>query len=321
MTRSRKQSVPVPSSAAPIASAKDAAAPAAQAAPPSPEPQAPSAVDTAPLAPEPALPADAEAAYHACVSEALALGDHEYDTFNGNPQVTWQNAQRGVLAVLAERAAIDASPDAPTVDFARVASTLTAASALQFATVLASNASLPRSALAAMRARMYAVRDMLLTSASALVKVGVYTQENAATVAAIQQGNGPIDAANDCVALASLFRATVALVHGRSPVTPELVDESARLGTQMLQLLKPDGVANAPAVDTITRAAEVRDRLAALLARRYAYVARVGGWLWGHELAEHVPPLRSRSVGAAADGEDERQPDPQPDPQPEPQPA
>ena len=311
MTRSRKQSVPVPSSTASIAPAKDAA-PAHPAAPPSPEPAAPPVLDPTPIESEPAFPADAEGAYRACVPEALTLGDHEYDTFNGNPQVTWQNALRGVLAVLAERAALEASPGAPTVDFARVSSTLTAASALQFASLMVANASLPRSTIAVMRGRMYAVREILLTSAVSLVKAGILVDPYDATVAAIQQGTGPIDAANDCVALASLFRTTAALVAGRSPVTPELVEESARLGTQMLQLLKPDGVMNAPTGDAITRAADVRDRLAALLARRYAYVARIGGWLWGHELAEHVPPLRSRSVTAAAEEQTEPQPAPQP---------
>lgn len=43
-------------------------------------------------------------------------------------------------------------------------------------------------------------------------------------------------------------------------------------------------------------AASMRDRMATLLARHHAYVARVGGWLWGHDLKTHVPLLRTLAV-------------------------
>lgn len=51
-------------------------------------------------------------------------------------------------------------------------------------------------------------------------------------------------------------------------------------------------------------AADMRDRVAVVLARRYRYVERAAGWRWGRALDAHVPAMFSREVvGAKARGE------------------
>ncbi|MFO0588298.1 MAG: hypothetical protein U0441_12190 [Polyangiaceae bacterium] len=54
-----------------------------------------------------------------------------------------------------------------------------------------------------------------------------------------RQGRGSIDAAQDAVDLAALFREFAAAVRGKTPVTAEMLKEAADLGTELLLALKP----------------------------------------------------------------------------------
>lgn len=268
-------------------------------------PSAPEVTEVAADEPGPQEAAGFEGSYDACVADAMALAKGEFANFNGNALVVFRNARKGVEAVMAERARIEADPAAPKVDFARVAATVRVAEALVFAASAASNAAVAKGVTAAKMVAVYEARDVLLANAVSLVKSKVIKGNDADTVANIMKGKGPIDAAQDLVALAALFRRIAASIKGVSPVTPAMVQEAASLGSEALTMLMPEGVepvSDAP--DAAAQAAEMRDRMAALLSRSYAYVARIGGWLWGHDVDAHVPLLRSRAVATSGEVEE-----------------
>lgn len=241
--------------------------------------------------------ADFEASYRSLEGEALALAPGEVASFTANAMVVFQNVRTGTRAVLAERAVFEADREAPKPDFARVVSAITAAEALVYASRRAAGATATKNDLATKTREVFELRDVLLASAVAAIKARVLPPKAADAVAAIQVGRGPIDGAQDCIDLAALFRAHAAALAGKTAVTPELVEKAAACGSALLHLLAPAGVAVASdEPDPIAEAADLRDRMAALVAQKYAYVARVGGWRWGFDLTAHVPPMRSRTV-------------------------
>lgn len=258
-----------------------------------------------------------EGSYETFVAEATQLHARDVAIFNGNAQVALQNARAGVAAVMAERARIESDPEAPEVDFAKISATARVAEALVFAANAASNAVAERSETNAQMSKVYELRDELLANAVSLVKSKVIKGKDADSVANIQKGKGAIDAAQDCIALGALFRRVARDIEGKSPITPERVREAAQAGSDALLVLAPDGVVvERSGEDPVAKAAEMRDRMAALLTRHYAYVGRIAGWLWGFNLGDHVSPLRSRSVSSGAAEEGEPQPPTPPAPTP-----
>lgn len=238
--------------------------------------------------------AGAEAAYEIHLAAALALDPREVTVWNASANVALHNARVGVAAVLAEKDALAADPDAPRVDAARIERVTSVAEALVFATRRVANVVEEAGEAKPLVARAYDLRELLLTSAVALSHAKLL---DAKAVARIQRGTGPLDCAQDCIDLAALFRANTDTIGGRTAVTADDLREAAALGTKLLATIKPEGIAaDASRGQKAAEAASVRDRMGSLLAREYGYVAKIGGYRWGHALADHVPPLRSRSV-------------------------
>ena len=81
--------------------------------------------------------------------------------------------------------------------------------------------------------------------------------------------------------------------------------EAADLGSELLRTLKPRGVGRrGERSEAEVAASDARDRMAVVVARRYAYVERIAGFRWGRELGAAVPAMLSREVsrsGAEAD--------------------
>jgi len=238
--------------------------------------------------------AGAEAAYELHLAAALALDPREVTVWNASANVALHNARVGVEAVLAEKEALAADPDAPRVDAARIARVPAVAEALVFATRRVANVVEAAGEVKPLVARAYELRELLLTGAVALTRAKVLDPK---LVALIQSGTGPVDCAQDCIDLAALFRANADAIGGRTAVTADDLREAAALGTRLLATLKPEGIAaDASRSEKAAEAASVRDRMGSLLAREYGYVAKIGGYRWGHALSDHVPPLRSRST-------------------------
>lgn len=264
------------------------------------EPENPTEPDTEDGEPETQNVSGFEGSYQRFEAEARALDAREVPVFTGNGMVVFQNARRGVQAVMAERATIEADPASPTVDWDAVALAVTAGEALVYAGRLATNATASKGELSKKIRDAFESRDVLLSSAIAAVKAKAVKGEEGDKLTKIQKGSGPIDGAQDCIELAAWFRANASALAGKTAVTREQVELAATRGSELLHLLAPGGVEAAQVtVDPMAAAAEMRDRMAVVVARRYAYVARVGGWCWGLDVGRHVPLLRSRVVSAA----------------------
>jgi hypothetical protein len=258
-----------------------------------------------------------EGSWRAFEGEALLAAERDVTPYSANALVAFQNARKGVQAIMALRARLESDADAPRVDFVRVAKTVRVAEALVFGARRASNAVAAKIDIAARTARVYELRGVLMTNADAAVKSKALSDDDARKVETIRKGKGPIDAAQDCLDLAALFADNARSLQGRTFVTAEMLQRARTLASELLHLLMPSGVEplrGAP--DAVAIAADMRDRMALVLARYYAYVARVGGWIWGFDVAEHVPPLRSRSLPSDTGGNREPSPAPAPAPLP-----
>lgn len=255
-----------------------------------------------------------EGSYRAFEAEALNVSREEAPTYTGNALVAFHNVRKGVSAILAARSQVTDDPEAPKVDFERVARSVRVAEAMVYAARQASRALASQSDRKTRIAAVYEMRDVLLTNAEAAVKAKVLVGDEARKVARIRSSNGPIRAAQDCLDLAAIFHHNAATLHGKTFVTHEMLERARTLGSELLHQLLPAGVGPMPAApDAVEEAAQMRDRMAVVLARHHAYLAKIGGWLWGLDAAEHVPPLRSRKLaGESARRESAPAPAPQP---------
>ena len=77
--------------------------------------------------------------------------------------------------------------------------------------------------------------------------------------------------------------------------------EADEVGSKLQTLLKTKGTPadNRPA-PALATAVETRNRFWTLVYQRHEHMWRIGAWLWGHAVDEHVPPLQSRSVERAS---------------------
>lgn len=199
------------------------------------------------------------------------------------------NIVRGVNAVLVHEVTI--REELPKVDLTEFHSMIDLAKAVEYATRQVDRHAPPKE-LKQLIARGRELRTILLTSAESLAAVGILP---AHVVAKIRAGKGDIDAAGDCVELATLFAKNATEVRGKTPVTAALVKEAAEVGSQLQTVLKPRR-SNAPQEmhEDVRKARDVRDRLWTLLVERHDRLRRVGAYLFGvNGLDKHVPSLQS----------------------------
>jgi hypothetical protein len=147
--------------------------------------------------------------------------------------------------------------------------------------------------LGPLQARGRFLREIMLDGAELMAKKKLIP---ASEVARIRAGQGAIDSANDLVSLAALFNKYEKAIAGKHPITAEEIAEAEDIGGQLLAILKPAGGRKKGRPDDAVAAVDARDRLWTLLVGEHAYLERLGGWLWGRALSDHVPPLQSRIV-------------------------
>ncbi len=259
--------------------------------PPAPQPTP----STAPLA-----PVGLEESWERTRPDAERVDPRDLATFKGTATVVLHNVRAGVASLVAERPWFEQQADGPKVDFARVVSAVEAAEALVF---LASRASRRASATRDLRARITKARERLETlrlAGSALVRAGLVAEVPPTT------GVGPTAVARDLVEYASFFRAQRPKTRNATAVTPELIRESAQLGTDLLRDITPKGApVRRQRTEAERAASEARDRVAVVVAERYHYVERAAGWRWGAAAAEHVPGMLARDNGRGGAATDE----------------
>ncbi|AFE05654.1 hypothetical protein COCOR_04136 [Corallococcus coralloides DSM 2259] len=204
-----------------------------------------------------------------------------------NIALAFHNTKRGVESVLAREAEVAALPG---VNVEELRELPLLAQGLAWA-ALRVQRDMRASSFGTLFDRAQQLRRKLLKTAEALAEASFLT---AADVTAAH-GEGHRDVVGDCLGLVALFRRHEEKLAGRSPVTPEDVNEVERVAQQLRALLAAPGEArddgNSP---LLFEATETRDRFWTLLTRRHDVLWRCGAWLFGRDVDMHVPPLLAR---------------------------
>lgn len=136
--------------------------------------------------------------------------------------------------------------------------------------------------------RATSLRARLLKAADALADAELV---DGTVVARIREGSGNIDKANDLVALAALFSQSWDVIHDKTAITREQVDEAALLGPSLLVAL-----AEAP-LPKSDDASDARQRAFSLLVSAYDEVRRAITFVrWAEDDADtYAPSLYAKS--------------------------
>jgi len=228
--------------------------------------------------------------YERFLAEARAQGEREVRPFRIDPSLAYHNVQRGVEAVLVLEARI--RKELPSVDIEQLRTLPNLALGLCFAASQVDRGGGTSKQLAEPLRKTYSLRETMLASAVALGLAGTLPKRE---VEKIQEGRGSLDAAQDCVDLAALFKKHAAAARGKTPVTAAQVTEAAKLGTELIKVLRPASAKRDRApTGALKEAIDVRNRFATLVTVRHELLQRVGHWLWGDLVATHVPALQAR---------------------------
>ncbi|RKH85001.1 hypothetical protein D7X99_07765 [Corallococcus sp. AB032C] len=204
-----------------------------------------------------------------------------------NIALAFHNTKRGVESVLAREAEVAALPG---VNVEELRELPLLAQGLAWA-ALRVQRDMRASSFGALFDRAQQLRRKLLKTAEALAESSFLA---AADVAAAH-GEGHRDVVGDCLGLVALFRRHEEKLAGRSPVTPEDVNEVERVAQQLRALLAAPGEAREEdSSPLLFEATETRDRFWTLLTRRHDILWRCGAWLFGRDVDMHVPPLLAR---------------------------
>jgi len=267
-----------------------------------PKPATPTSLRAAPMPDEPDVvqataDGDADVLLARFEPDARAVDARDVAPYKGNTGRVVLNVRSGVDAVLAEAARFTAR-GAPSLDVAALEETVAVAKALDFAARRVRQVASPQATTRSDLSRATTLRKVMVSSARALATAGLF---DAGEVKRMTAGRGPAHTARSCCDLAALFRRHATTIRGRHAVTDAQVDEAARLGSALVGAVVPRGSkVRASADPAVAQAAELRDRLAVVLVRRYFLVEQAGGWLWGRAVVDHVPALNAFERGSGA---------------------
>lgn len=220
---------------------------------------------------------------------ALALAAEAVKTLAVDPSRAYHNAVAGRDAVLAARAAVEASgfgarwSEIETVDDLGLA--------LIQADALVVGDGHVRGTLKPLVAEGAPLRRKLLSAARALAEHGLVPAE---TVKTIRAGRGTGDLGRDLIALAALFAAHERAIAGKHPIGPDQRAQAEQVGSKIVANTRTRATPRSRArVGEARAATELRDRLYTLLVARHDHLARAAGAVWGLSAAKHVPALGS----------------------------
>lgn len=134
------------------------------------------------------------------------------------------------------------------------------------------------------------LRAKLLSSAKSLAENGLIPEGEVAVIVA---GKGVRDRAEDCVALAALFRNHAATIAGKHPVTSAMVDQAANVGSWLLANLRPADAPKAPS-NGPSATMDIRNRFATLLVHVHHQIQAIAHYFHPTDWEERVPALGSR---------------------------
>jgi hypothetical protein len=234
-----------------------------------------------------------EAAYDHFVPATKSLAAASVKAFRADASLAYHNVLAGVKALLEVRAALDGRIRA--IEWTTIERLPELALAVCFAASQVETTAVPVTGTAAKLAEARKLRNVLITAADALAAAGVIPLD---AVAKIHAGRGLIDLANDCVALAALFRKYAAKIARQHAVTAAQITRSADVGSELVAVLKPKRARKGEKAEVLATALDVRNRLWTLLIDGHRELRRLGAFQWVEEVDEHVPALQAYRAGA-----------------------
>ncbi len=228
---------------------------------------------------------------------AEALPAEGVGVFRGTPLVMLANARQALVAVEpALLGAISKLRD-PRIEEAYELPALILG--LQHAAARVPGAALSTGQISSLLAEQSPWRLLMLDQLDVLAspQIGLVPTER---VAAIRAGSGPLDRAEDFVAVAGLYREYEGALAGKHPFTAAQLDRIAEVGATLLQHMRPGNAPKAPSV----RGPEALlcDRFGALVAQRYEHLLLLASVGFGTTRADAVmPALHGVARAAKAD--------------------
>lgn len=250
-------------------------------------------------------PVDIEAYYNAHLPAAQALPTDSILNTRVDPDLAIVNIETAMLMVT-ERFN-DMLQHFPKVNVNALKALPEIALATKYAALRAEQEVPAESQVMAKLSEARDLRAKLMASAKALAEIGLIPQSE---VTAILAGKGVRDRAEDCVALAALFRNHAAAIAGKHAVTTDMIDQSAAVGSWLLANLRPTNAPHPPAMGP-SAAVEMRNRFVTLLVQAHHQIQAIAHYFYPLDWEERVPALGSRRV---AKKKTESSPEPPPTP-------
>lgn len=239
--------------------------------------------------PPPPLQVDdvAVSSVDALAAEARRLAPDVRQPITGDLTTLHTNAERGVAAVVAERARLD---DAKVpARWSQI--TALPAIALAYCDVVSRIAALEaqESGNAALWSSYWTTREKLLAAAEGLA---AWNKLPSAPVTALRSAKKGSLRAHDVHRLTDLFREHAASVQGFSPVSAANLADADALADKVLKQRGTGATAVDAALDEARR---TRDALAWMLRDRHDHLRALAAWLWPRDASKHVPALTTRT--------------------------
>lgn len=217
------------------------------------------------------------------------LPENELDAWNADADIVRVNARRAVDALAPHWTQVQqALPLLPVSSLKEIPAL---ALALAFAADRVFKPASPQE-IRAHQASLRPARRLALKQLEIFVELGLVAGDR---VQAIKADRGPVDEANDAVAMVALFRENAAAWTGKHPFSAAFLQKLTDDGQWLLGQLVPKGATPEkadPSADVL-----VRNRLWTELNRRYDDLYKAGVEVWGRRhVDEHLPTLLTRVV-------------------------
>jgi hypothetical protein len=236
-----------------------------------------------------AMEQDAAAAYQQLLPEAKALPPESILPYRLDPDLAVINVRRAIRVVVAYRN--DIPKHMPKIDIAALESIGKLALAAKYSALEADRTVPSERVISQKLAEARQHRATLMPIVAGLAATGYVSQNRYDDIA---RGRGPRDVAEDCVALAQVFREGGKTLDGKHSADPGTIAKAAALGSWLLENLRPaHALMERPLLQP---AVDLRNRFATLLTRRYSILQAVAHYFHGDSYEDVAPPLMSRQT-------------------------
>lgn len=243
---------------------------------------------------------DPAAAFDYFAPTVSNIPDAELEHWNGDADIVRVNARRAVEAVSPHWSRIEQA--LPAVSVPKLKEIPALALAMSFAAERVFKPASPQE-IRAHQASLRPARRLALAQLDIFAELGLLAVDK---VRAIRADRGPVDEANDAVAIVALFRENAAAWTNKHPFQDAFLQRLTDDGQWLLGQLVPKGATpekSGPSADAM-----VRNRLWTELNRRYDDLYKAGVEIWGRRHVEEFLPTLLTRVVTKAEGENQSTP-------------